>query len=148
MKSSRQNIILEIIEKENIETQADLMEALRQRGIDTTQATLSRDIRELHLVKDSSGSGKARYIRPEINSRAADERLRTILKQSVLKAETARNLIVLKTLPGLAPAACSAFDGMNIDGLAGTIAGDDTCFLAFKDDYLAEMFRLEIETLL
>jgi len=149
MKSARQDVILAVIAEENIETQYQLMEALARRGVKSTQATLSRDIRDLHLVKEMSPEGVYRYA---VGGRESDfdhdSRLKKIFRESVVDYAVAQNLIVIKTLPGLAAAACSTLDGMNIPHLVGTIAGDDTAFLAMKDNLSAEHFCSEIEKLL
>lgn len=149
MKASRQSMILQIIGEKEVETQNQLIEELAQAGIKSTQATLSRDIKELRLVKELSAGGKYRYAvaaRDELSD--FDQRLKKIFRESVTSYAVAQNIIVLKTLPGLANGACSALDGMTIDGLVGTIAGDDTAFIAMKDNASAETFEKEIEELL
>lgn len=149
MKSARQEKILEIIEKYDIETQNQLMERLKLEGVKSTQATLSRDIRDLHLVKELGPSGVYRYVTGAKDGFSDyDTRLRKIFRESVVDYAVAQNLLVIKTLPGLASAACSALDGMNIHNLVGSIAGDDTAFLAMKDNASAEHFSKEIENLL
>jgi len=148
MKTARQEIILQIIAEKDIETQNQLMVALREHGVKSTQATLSRDIKEMRLVKELAPTGRYRYTssaRDESTGR--DERLRTIFRESVVSCDTAQNLIVIKTLPGLAMAASSALDGMNIPGLVGTVAGDDTVFLAMCDNKAAEALCTEIKEL-
>ena len=142
MKSARQNTILEIIASKDIETQNQLMQALSERGVKSTQATLSRDIKELRLVKELSPSGRYRYAQPGHN-----EKLRKIFREGVVSCDTAMNLIVLKTLPGLASAASSAMDGMELPSLVGTVAGDDTVFIAMRDVKSAEHFCEEIRKL-
>ena len=149
MKSSRQTKILEIIANQDIETQHQLMEALREHGVKSTQATVSRDIKELRLIKELSPNGRYRYVavgRDELVD--YDQRLRKIFRESVTSYAVAQNLIVLRTLPGLAAAACSTLDGMNIHDLVGTIAGDDTAFLAMRDNEAADRFCHEIEEML
>ncbi len=149
MKSARQEKILEIIAKHDIETQNQLIEALESEGVKSTQATLSRDIRDLHLVKEMSPSGVYRYVAGAKDSFSNyDNRLRKIFRESVVDYAVAQNIVVLKTLPGLASAACSAIDSMKINGLVGTLAGDDTAFLAMKDNSFAELLCREIESLL
>lgn len=141
MKPGRQSIILDIISSKSIETQFDLMQALLERGVKSTQATLSRDIRDLHLVKEPGPDGRSRYtVSKESELQATDTKLRKIFKESVISMDTAQNILVLKTLPGLANAACSAIDGMSVEGLVGTLAGDDTAFIAMKDCEQAEKF--------
>ncbi len=149
MKSVRQGKILEIIAAKDVETQNQLIEELDARGVKSTQATLSRDIKELRLMKEMTSSGKYRYVatgRADFSD--FDQRLRKIFKESVTSYATAQNILVIKTMPGLAPAACSALDGMGIEGLVGTIAGDDTAFLALKDKETAERLEKELEMFL
>ena len=149
MKTGRQSVILEIISERDIETQHQLMQALAERGIKSTQATLSRDIKDMRLIKELGPNGNYRYVqaaKPEQDD--SSERLRKILKESLVSFDLAQNLLVIKTLPGLAPAACSAIDGMHIENLVGTLAGDDTAFLAMRDNDSALRLYHEIETIL
>lgn len=149
MKSSRQEKILEIISSRDVETQSQLIDELQACGVKSTQATLSRDIKELRLVKELTSAGQYRYVaasREELTD--FDLRLKKIFRESVTSHATAQNILVIKTLPGLAPAACAALDGMQIDGLVGTLAGDDTAFIAMKNIEAAEDFEREIEKLL
>lgn len=149
MKTSRQDTILQIIAEEDVETQGQLIDALAARGVSCTQATISRDIKELHLIKELTNLGMYRYStgnRQQVQNNSA--RLRSIFKESVTSYACAQNIVVIKTLPGLASAACSAIDGMEIRNLAGTLAGDDTAFLAMNDNASAEQFCKEIEAML
>lgn len=149
MKSTRQAMILELISQQDIETQNQMMEALKERGIKSTQATLSRDIKELRLVKELSPSGSYRYVvvnRDELSD--FDIRLRKIFRECVISYDYAQNLVVLHTMPGLANAAASALDHMSVPDLVGTLAGDDTVFLAMKTNEAASVFYLEIEAML
>ena len=149
MKSERQKKILEIINRENIETQNQLIDALAREGVKSTQATLSRDIRELHLIKEQTPGGVYRYAASgREGAFDHDTRLRKIFRESVVDYAVAQNLIVIKTLPGLADAACSTLDSMDIPSLVGSIAGDDTAFVAMKDNAAAEQLCKEIENLL
>ena len=149
MKSERQKKILEIISRENIETQNQLIEALEKEGIHSTQATLSRDIRDMHLVKELSSDGGYRYTAgSRDNILDHDVRLKKIFRESVINYAVAQNLIVIKTLPGLADAACSTLDGMDIPDLVGSIAGDDTAFLAMRDNASAVELCSAIEDML
>lgn len=149
MKSDRQEKILEIIGKRDIETQNQLMNALQAEGIPSTQATLSRDIRDLHLVKELTPSGAYRYAAGSKDGVSDYElRLKKIFRESVVSYAVAQNIIVIKTLPGLADAACSAIDSMRIRNLVGSLAGDDTAFLAMRDNQSAEHFCKEIESML
>ena len=149
MKSTRQMQILKLISEQDIETQNQMMEALKERGIKSTQATLSRDIKELRLVKELSPSGSYRYVvvnRDELSD--FDIRLRKIFRECVISYDYAQNLVVLHTMPGLANAAASALDHMSVPELVGTLAGDDTVFLAMKTNEAASLFYLEIEAML
>ena len=149
MKSTRQNIILQIISEQEIETQNQLMDVLAQHGVSSTQATLSRDIKELHLTKTLSPSGKYRYSAPAADEFPGyDERLKKIFRECVTSYAEAQNIIVIKTLPGLASAACAALDSMHIETLVGTLAGDDTAILLMKDNTSADELFQEIEKLL
>lgn len=141
MKTSRQSVILQIIAETDIETQAQLIEALAERGVSSTQATLSRDIKDLQLVKELGENGKYHYVVSGKSKNSDHEvRLKKIFRESVTSICVAQNLIIIKTLPGLASAACSTLDTMHIDNLAGTLAGDDTAFIAMKDNEAAEDF--------
>lgn len=148
MKPGRQNVILDIISQQDIETQNQLMEALAERGIRSTQATLSRDIKDMRLVKTLSEHGKYRYTAPEKSENEdLSPRLRKIFRESLVSYDVAQNLVVIKTLPGLANACCSALDNMEVEGLVGTLAGDDTCFLAMRSNDAAQRLFHEIEIL-
>lgn len=146
MKTNRQNIILQIIAERDIETQGQLIEALAERGVSSTQATLSRDIKDLQLVKELGETGRYRYVvSGKSKNSDHEQRLRKIFRESVTSYSVAQNIIVIKTLPGLASGACFTLDSMHIENLVGTIAGDDTAFLAMKDTESAESFCHEID---
>ena len=148
MKLGRQSVIMEIINERDIETQNQLMEALAERGVKSTQATLSRDIRDMRLVKELGPKGNYRYVAAsKQDAPDLDARLKKIFKESLVSYDVAQNFVVLKTLPGLANGACSALDGMEIEGLVGTLAGDDTAFLALRDEESANNLFHEIEML-
>ena len=148
MKPNRQNIILDIIANEKIETQNQLLNALKLRVVNSTQATLSRDINDLNLVKVSENKGEKSYyvVSDSTKSKDRNDRLHRIFKECLVSCDFARNMIVIKTLPGLANGACSALDGMEIDGLLGTLAGDDTAFIVMRDNETAKRFAKDIET--
>lgn len=149
MKNNRQNMILQIIASEDIETQKQLIDALKARGVESTQATVSRDIRDLHLIKELTAFGTYRYTANQKHEvQNLSDRLRSIFRESVTSFTNAQNIVVLKTLPGLASAACSALDAMEIRSLAGTLAGDDTAFLAMSDSQAAERLCAEIALML
>jgi len=149
MKKERQKAVLQVIADTDVETQNQLIEELEKIGIESTQATVSRDIKELHLIKELTSRGTYRYAiseRPDTQNNTL--RLRSIFRESVISYACAQNLVVIKTLPGLAPAACSAIDTMGIKTIVGSIAGDDTGFLAMNDATAAEKFCKEIEDML
>ena len=149
MKNDRQSMILEIISQENIETQEQLLSRLQERGITSTQATISRDIKELHLVKELTGYGTYKYaVSERKTSLNFAGRLRTIFKEGVISFDLAQNIVVLKTMPGLASAACSAIDGMEIQNLVGSLAGDDTAILILRTNEDAAEFCNEIHKML
>ena len=149
MKKERQSAILKIIASTDVETQNQLISELFKVGIESTQATVSRDIKELHLIKELTPQGASRYAmggKPDTQGQTM--RLRAIFKESVTSFACAQNIVVIKTLPGLAPAACYTIDAMGIKSLVGSIAGEDTGFLAMSDVAAAERFCKEIEDML
>lgn len=134
MKMKRQAKILELIESKDIETQEQLLEELNTHGFFTTQATISRDIKELRVIKEQGSGGVYRYsAAPKQMEPTFTARLDNIFKQSIVSCDHAQNIVVIKTMPGLASAACSAIDAMNLDMIVGTLAGDDTAFLLMRD---------------
>lgn len=149
MKNDRQNQLLQIISEECIETQEQLLERLRSRGIKSTQATISRDIKELHLIKEPAGQGRYRYAvsahRVKLNFA---DRLRTIFRESILSADYAQNIVVIKTMPGLAQGAASALDSMQISDMVGSLAGDDTVMIVMRDLESAVDFCTEVREML
>ena len=149
MKNDRQAMILEIISQENIETQEQLLARLQERGISSTQATISRDIKQMHLIKEPVGRGVYKYAvsgnRTKLNFA---EKLRTIFRESITSITCAQNIVVIKTMPGLASAACSALDNMDITYMVGSLAGDDTAFLLMQDAESAAAFCEEIRAML
>ena len=149
MKNDRQSMILEIISQENIETQEQLLSRLQERGISSTQATISRDIKQLHLIKEPAGQGVYKYAVSGNKMRLNfAERLRTIFRESITSIESAQNIVVVKTMPGLASAACAALDDMELTYMLGSLAGDDTAFLVMKDTEAAQIFCEEIKEML
>ena len=148
MKRARQAEILNIIQAVDVETQEQLLDELKARGFSATQATISRDIKELRLVKELSGGGY-RYASSERKGLAdSDARLRNIFKEGVTSVDLAQNIVVVRTMPGLASAACSALDSMEIPGMVGSLAGDDTGILIMRDNDAAERFNQEVHKLL
>ena len=149
MKSQRQAKILEIISNKNVETQEQLLAELQEAGFRGTQATVSRDIKELRIVKELTSFGTYRYAASsnELNG-TFSARLNTIFRECVVSFDYAQNLIVVRTLPGLANAAASAIDAMNMSTVVGSLAGDDTVMIVMRDMNAAATFCGEIRNLL
>ncbi|NLM03561.1 MAG: arginine repressor [Clostridiales bacterium] len=133
MKYTRQKKILEIIEEKEIETQEELSSELKKLGLNVTQATVSRDIKELRLIKVLSSTGKYKYATLKNQDTVLSDRLVRIFKDVIVSYDYAGNILVLKTISAAAQAAASAIDAANFDGIMGTVAGDDTIFVAIKD---------------
>ena len=138
MKSNRQSAILEIIENNTIETQDDLATYLANAGYNVTQATISRDIKELHLIKVQDDRGIYRYTVNEIVPVVNTERLLRVFRETVINVQSAGNIIVVNTLSGSANAAAEVLDNMNIEGIVGSIAGDNTIFIVVRDNAFAQ----------
>lgn len=143
MKTDRQKAILEIISCDTITTQKQLQEALTGRGYPCTQATLSRDIKELHLKKLRGSGDELRYIQEAPTGNEAQmQKLLRVSRHGILSYDTAGNLVVLKTLPGLAPGVCGYIDELQIPQLVGSVAGNDTVLLVVKNtDVIPEIIR-------
>ena len=149
MKSERQAKIMEIISTTNVETQEQLLSALQNAGFNATQATISRDIKELRIVKELTSFGTYRYTAAAREVPASfSGRLNTIFRECVTNFDYAQNIVVIHTLPGLANAAASALDAMKMSVVVGTIAGDDTVFIVMRDTNAAAAFCGEIKGLL
>ena len=150
LKAKRQAEILRIIAEADIETQEQMLDQLGRRGIRATQATISRDIKELNLVKQPGEGGSYHYVASAAlpPRRAAARRRHKILKEGVVSCDVAQNIVVVKTMPGLAPAAGAALDGMELEGLVGSLAGDDTVILIMRTNQVAEALAREIESML
>ena len=138
MKYNRHAKILDIIDKYEIETQDELAEKLRELGMDVTQATISRDIKELRLVKVLSPSGKYRYSSMTREASNTGERLMVILKEAFVSCDYANNILVVKTLPGMAQAVGEIVDSLGWDDVVGTIAGDNTLMIVCRAEKIAE----------
>ena len=141
MKFKRQAAILDIITTNEIKTQEELSAHLRERGYNATQATISRDMKEHRLIKVASHSGGYQYSTPEQSSSATHmSRLKNIFRECVVKVDRAQNLVVLKTLVGMANAAAAAIDAMKIRDIVGTLAGDDNILVILRTNEEAEKF--------
>ena len=149
MKSERQSEILKIIKAGDVETQEQLLTMLEERGYRATQATISRDIKELRLVKELTRRGGYRYaVNEQRTGSAADMRLRNIFKEGVISVEYAQNIVVIRSMPGTANAVLAALDSMEIPKMLGSLAGDDTGILIMRDTVAAEEFSREVHRLL
>ena len=149
LKSQRQAKILEIIADRNVETQEQLLAALQSEGFRGTQATISRDIKELRIVKELTSLGTYRYTTSsnEITG-TFTSRMNTIFRECVVKFDYAQNIVVIHTIPGLASAAASAIDAMNMSAVVGSLAGDDTVMIVMRNMNAAASFCGEIRNLL
>ncbi len=139
---------MEIISNRNVETQEQLLAELQQEGFRCTQATISRDIKEMRIIKELTGMGTYRYTTSnnEIGG-TFTSKLNTIFRECVVSYDYAQNIIVIRTLPGLASAAGSAIDAMNLSAVVGTLAGDDTVMVIMRDSNAAAAFCGEIKSL-
>jgi len=133
MKSARQTMILELIDQYDIDTQDELASMLKARGLKVTQATVSRDIKELRLIKVLSDDGVYKYATVDKAEADLKDRFINIFAHSVLSMSATGNLVVVKTIPGTASAAAEAIDSMRMEEVVGTIAGDNSIFIAVKD---------------
>ena len=133
MKSARQTMILELIDQYDIDTQDELASMLKARGLKVTQATVSRDIKELRLIKVLSDEGVYKYATVDKAEADLKDRFINIFAHSVLSMSATGNLVVIKTIPGTASAAAEAIDSMRMEEVVGTIAGDNSIFIAVKD---------------
>ena len=140
---------MEIISNRNVETQEQLLAALQEEGFRGTQATISRDIKELRIVKELTSLGTYRYTTStnELNG-SFSSRMNTIFRECVVSFDYAQNLIVIRTLPGLASAAGSAIDAMNLSSIVGSLAGDDTVMVVMRDSNAAALLCGEIKNLI
>ena len=145
MKNSRQKKILELIEQFDIDTQETLIERLAEVGISVTQTTVSRDIRELKLVKGMTGKGTYKYIAPSVKRENSTPVLNSALTDAVIKVEAAKNIVVVKTFPGMANALAVCVDTLEQPHIVGSVAGDDTVLLVIKDDDTAKMVEEKLK---
>ena len=144
MKTKRQSKILELIRKNDIETQEELLAHLIADGFAVTQATVSRDIREMKLTKISTNSGKQKYVALNDSTEDLSEKYVRVLKDGYVSMDMAQNILVIKTVSGMAGAVCASIDAMNIHEIVGSIAGDDTimCAIRTTEDTIAIMKKL------
>lgn len=142
MKNARQNKILQLIEEYEISTQEALIQRLAEHGFESTQTTISRDIRQLHLIKGPTGRGTYKYVAPEVRRGNGAPGHNSALTDAVVKIETAQNIIVVKTMSGMANAIAVCIDTLGIRDIVGSVAGDDTVLLVVKNTEKAD----EVET--
>lgn len=144
MKTKRQSKILELIRKNDIETQEELLAHLLKDGYAVTQATVSRDIREMKLTKVSINGGRQKYTALNDNAEDLSEKYVRVLRDGFVSMDMAQNILVIKTVSGMAGAVCASIDAMNIHEIVGSIAGDDTimCAIRTTEDTVAIMKRL------
>lgn len=148
MKGNRQKKILEIISRYHIETQDDLIERLLMEGFSVTQATVSRDIRELQLNKVMTGKGNYRYVAPKKEEMVAGMKINAALVDSIINVDYAQNLVVVHTLPGLAQAVAAGIDNLNLAEVLGSVAGDDTILVATRNESAAKSISERIHVLM
>ena len=144
MKTKRQSKILELIRKNEIETQEELLAYLLKDGYAVTQATVSRDIREMKLTKVSAGNGRQKYTALNDTTEDMSEKYVRVLRDGFVSMDMAQNILVIKTVSGMAGAVCASLDAMNIHEIVGSIAGDDTimCAIRTTEDTVAIMKRI------
>lgn len=135
MKKKRHELIINFIKNNAVSTQEEIIKMLADNGYNVTQATISRDIKELKLVKEHFGKNEIKYT--VSSKKDSNDNFKAILTRSALSVELAMNIIVVKCYSGTANAACMALDSLNLSGIVGTIAGDDTIFVACKDTQYA-----------
>ncbi len=149
MKFQRQLKILELIEKFSMETQEELSDKLRENGFAVTQATVSRDIKELRLIKVLTEEGRYRYAVSSKGSAASvSSKFRIIFKESVVSVDCAGNIVCVRTLAGMAHAAASAVDAMSLTDFVGCLAGDDTIFILLRSESSAVVIAQELNKML
>lgn len=148
MKKKRHSMILKLIEMYAISTQEEMLERLEENGFSSTQATVSRDIKELRLVKQMDKNGVYRYVEGKSETEEYLSKFTTIFSHSVISTDYALNMVVIKCHVGMANAACAAFDNMEWEGLVGTIAGDDTIFALCRTEAAASELKESIDRII
>ena len=148
MKNRRQGKILELISLYDIGTQEMLMEKLRESGFDVTQATISRDIRELKLARAVTGKGSYKYVPPTVSETTASVKFNGALTESIISVESAVNIVVIKTYPGLAQAVATGIDAVDNSMIIGCIAGDDTIMVVTRDERSAAVVSQNIKRMI
>ena len=137
MKEYRQNEIMSLISENEIETQEELLDALSERGFKVTQATISRDMREMGLVKVTGSGGRYKYAMPYREENSISSKFRGLLAETVEKVDRAGNITVVKTFSGMAQGVAAAIDSMGRDDVVGSVAGDDTIIIVMRTNEAA-----------
>lgn len=148
MKTRRHTKILELISEYQVDTQEELLRRLKDAGFDVTQATVSRDIKELRLVKILSADGKYRYANNQEPSRDISGIFYSLFEDSAIEVDNAMNLVVIKCLTGMANAVCAALDGLRWEKVVGTVAGDDTLLVITKTPEAALELKEDLKKLI
>ena len=145
MKNARQNKILEIIETYEIGTQEALIAKLLEHGFNATQTTISRDIRQLKLIKGPTGRGTYKYVAPNIKADSLAQGHNSALTEAVVKIDYAQNIVVVKTLAGMANAIAVCIDSLHVGDIVGSVAGDDTILIVMRDVVAAEDTAIKLK---
>lgn len=148
MKNKRHDKILELIKNNDVDTQEELLRLLKESRYNVTQATVSRDIKELRLIKVQTDMGKYRYEYKEIDKENISLGFFGLFSSSVIKVEAAQNLVVIKSIGGMAQAICAGIDSMHFESLVGTLAGDDTIFIVMRDNENAKSVENKFQKLM
>ncbi len=147
-RNKRQLKLIEIINNQDVETQGELMELLSAAGFPTTQATISRDINDLGILKTLTPNKRYKYVCPPDEKENMTNKYNNLFKEAVLSIRSAQNIIVVKTIIGSANSAAAFIDNLNITEIIGTLAGDDTILLVVVDEYSAEMVKRKLNAYL
>ena len=145
MKNLRQKAIVEIINKYEVDTQQRLAALLRDAGFEATQATVSRDIKDMSLIKVATDRNTYKYALPHTAPTIGSvQKFHSVFHDSIISADVAGNILVVKTYPGMANAVCAAMDQINFEDVVGTIAGDDTIFMAIRSEAQAKALKQKL----
>ena len=148
MKTRRHAKILELISERDIDTQDELLRCLRESGFEVTQATVSRDIKELRLVKTNYSEGEYKYSVGQDHTKNVSSKFFSLFADSVLTVDSANNMVVIRCMTGMAQAICAAMDSIQWKGALGTVAGDDTIFVVCRDDASAKEMEEQLKKLM
>ena len=151
MKAQRQKLIIQIVQEEFIDTQESLRSALKRRGMDVTQATVSRDIKELSLIKTITSTGEYKYSVPALKKeklKMENSVIYTIISDAVISVDYALNTVVIKCHTGMAQAVCAKLDKTGIENVVGTLAGDDTIFILMRTEQYANKLVRELNSII